>query len=369
MNRILASLLIVSATTILICSSLPNSESAELWDLIILLEFEKNPIIQGENPILHATIVDHAYKPLANVNARISVAGDSYNVLTDKDGKFMIIFDGINFKPQTYVVNVYAEYEEKIGMIRDSFSVKGHIPKTTQFENQLELMELAHSTGEIKDDQNDPIAMKLHNHYLAIQKELSQARQDEQKSEESQRKIEELRKLAFQSLLEELKVENPGSQTHEDSWKHERFIANLDDSVKDTITTQLNSTITRFTNAQNVMEEILKSGGSWIDARQAYLDTISITRDQMIALTAPVSNSTSTQIIDDSYDEPKNVFIDEIEHTSDLPISKMKTLMVNGTAINIGNSGTIVHLNINGTIISLLVNGTQVTPITNSTQN
>ena len=117
-----------------------------------------------------------------------------------------------------------------------------NILKTTQFENQLELMELAHSTGEIKDDQNDPIAMKLYNHYLAIQKELSQARQDEQKSEEPQRKIEELRKLAFQSLLEELELENPGSQTHEDAWKHERFIANLDDSVKDTITTQLNST-------------------------------------------------------------------------------------------------------------------------------
>ena len=193
MNRIFTSLLIGSVTTILICSSLPNSESAQLWDLIILLEFEKHSIIQGENPILHATIVDHAYKPLANVNARISVAGDSYNVLTDKDGKFMIIFDGTNFKSQTYVVNVYAEYEEKIGMTRDSFNVKGHIPKTTQFENQLELMELAHSIGKIKDDQNDPIAMKLHNHYLAIQKELSQARQDEQKLEESERNIEELK--------------------------------------------------------------------------------------------------------------------------------------------------------------------------------
>ncbi len=51
--------------SLLLFSSFQISESV-LWDLLIDVSLEKNPIQVFENPIVNGTIVDHAGKPVSS---------------------------------------------------------------------------------------------------------------------------------------------------------------------------------------------------------------------------------------------------------------------------------------------------------------
>ena len=87
MNKKIITLSVAAISCIFVLSFLPDSE-AKLWDYIVNSEFLKNPISEGDDPILFGTIVDHAYRPVSNVEIKISFAGDSYIVKSDEHGEF-----------------------------------------------------------------------------------------------------------------------------------------------------------------------------------------------------------------------------------------------------------------------------------------
>ena len=58
--------------------------------------------------------------------------------------------------------------------------------------------------------------------------------------------------------------------------QYEDYIKNLNPQIKDLVTSQMNFTKNSFAEAQNIRDEIIKNGGTYYEARQAFLDKISI---------------------------------------------------------------------------------------------
>ena len=135
MNKILLVLVTLAITSIFVSSSIPDSE-AKLWDFIVDVEFLKSPINEGKNPILIGTVVDHAYRPLSNIDVKLTVAGESHMLKTDGNGEFGKSIDVTELEPRTYSILVFATDDDgKKGMTRTTLEVSGHTEKSAKYEN------------------------------------------------------------------------------------------------------------------------------------------------------------------------------------------------------------------------------------------
>lgn len=283
MNKASIIFTIVAVGCIFTLSSIPDSE-AKLWDFIVDVELLNNSI--GQNNIVMGTVVDHAYRPLFDADVKITFAGQSHMVKTDILGEFGMQFDVSDLKPRTYSIHVLATTDDgKKGMTRTSFNIEGHTGKSAKFDHQLESMEMANDLSKLRKNSNDPISVILYQHYLQLQDQSAQARHEEQLLDIAQQKIMEGRKIAYEKLMESLEKRPLITREFNDSTKLGKFLQNLDDDKRTLFELQLNSTKIRFIEAQNVMQDILKNGGTQNDARQAYLDHLSITQEEMNSFT------------------------------------------------------------------------------------
>ena len=302
MNKIpliLASLAIVCVFT---TSSIPNSE-AKLWDYVVNAEFVKSSINEGKNPILIGTVVDHAYRPLSNIDVTLTFAGESYMLKTDGNGEFGKQIDITEFKPRTYSIHVLATDDDgKKGITRTTLEIAGHTEKSAKYDRQLESMELANDSSKLRQNSNDPISVILYQHYLKLQENAAQAKYEEELLNIPQQKIRDARQTTYESLMKSLEERPLVTSYSNDSTKLGKFLQNLDDEKRTLFELQLNSTKIRFIEAQNIMKDILKNGGTTNDARSAYLDHLSITQEEMNSFTLnmekteisskPLTNST-----------------------------------------------------------------------------
>jgi len=90
--------------------------------------------------------------------------------------------------------------------------------------------------------------------------------------------IEQQKKIANDlrdKAIEELK---PGFGTY-GGYQYENYISALNPEIRDTIINQLNFTKNTFEEAQKIRSEIIANGGTVEEARQAYLDMISLPKE------------------------------------------------------------------------------------------
>ncbi len=265
MNKIPIILTTLALVCIFASSTIPDSE-AKLWDFIVDVEFLKSPINEGKNPILIGTVVDHAYRPLSNIDIKLTIAGDSILVFaTDDDGKK--------------------------GMTRTTLEVSGHTEKSAKYERQLESMELANDLSKLRPNSNDPISVILYQHYLKLQENAAKAKYEEKLLDLPQQKIRDARQMTYEKLMQSLEDRPLITRDFDDSTKLGKFLQNLDDEKRTLFELQLNSTKLRFVEAQNIMQEILKNGGTASDARAAYLDYLSITQEEMNSFTQNIEKT------------------------------------------------------------------------------
>jgi hypothetical protein len=64
-----------------------------------------------------------------------------------------------------------------------------------------------------------------------------------------------------------------------DGIQYNDYINNLNPKIKELVISQLNFTKNNFAEAQKIRDEILANGGTYEEARQAYLDKISISKE------------------------------------------------------------------------------------------
>ena len=291
MNKIPIILTTLTLVCIFVSSTIPDSE-AKLWDFIVDVEFLKSPINEGKNPILIGTVVDHAYRPLSNIDVKLTVAGESHMLKTDGNGEFGKQIDVTELEPRTYSILVFATDDDgKKGMTRTTLEVSGHTEKSAKYERQLESMELANDLSKLRPNSNDPISVILYQHYLKLQENAAKAKYEEKLLDLPQQKIRDARQMTYEKLMQSLEDRPLITRDFDDSTKLGKFLQNLDDEKRTLFELQLNSTKLRFVEAQNIMQEILKNGGTASDARTAYLDYLSITQEEMNSFTLNIEKT------------------------------------------------------------------------------
>lgn len=291
MNKIPIILTTLALVCIFASSTIPDSE-AKLWDFIVDVEFLKSPINEGKNPILIGTVVDHAYRPLSNIDVKLTVAGESHMLKTDGNGEFGKQIDVTELEPRTYSILVFATDDDgKKGMTRTTLEVSGHTEKSAKYERQLESMELANDLSKLRPNSNDPISVILYQHYLKLQENAAKAKYEEKLLDLPQQKIRDARQMTYEKLMQSLEDRPLITRDFDDSTKLGKFLQNLDDEKRTLFELQLNSTKLRFVEAQNIMQEILKNGGTASDARAAYLDYLSITQEEMNSFTQNIEKT------------------------------------------------------------------------------
>ena len=274
-----------------ILTSIPDSE-ARLWDYIIDIEFVKNPIPHGEKSILIGTVLDHAYRPVSDVNVKVMVAGESYALKTDERGEFGKQIDSSHLAPRTYSVQIIASSDNgKKSMARTTFNIEGHVGKNAVYEKQLESMKLANDPSKLRKNSNDPISIILYEHYLKLQEKSLQEKHKEELLNAPQEKIREIRQIVKDKLKQNLDERPLLTKNFNDSLKLSKFLQNLDDDTRNLFELQLNSTKLRFIDGQNIMQDILMNGGSYQEARKAYLEYMSITQEEMNSFTKNMEKS------------------------------------------------------------------------------
>ena len=352
----------------LLFSNLPLSESV-LWDLIIDVKLEQSPLYVGEIPVVSVSVTDHASKPVSGAEVKVRLYSDSITILTDTTGSFKVEFSEFDGLPGNYIVNVMATTSDgKIGLASTEFQVKGELLVQTRSEKILSTMEALKYLHASPDDfKNDPIGFILYNYYQNIQAEFLEELKSQSELDEEQKLIDEQRELSLEFTQQAIDEANPEAGIYS-GYKYDRFVSNLDLSVKDIIVNQLNYTVTMFKEAQEAFEEVLANGGSYQEARLAYYEKASISREVMNELTIMnIENTTASGNFTNSTE-----LISELNQnaTGNSPNQVDNLILnINGTLIDVGKAGSVIYLNINGTLVKLIVNGIESSPQTNSTQN
>jgi len=262
---------------LMLFSFIPTSE-AELWDLIIDLNIQKGVIYSGETVVVTGKVVDHASKPVIEAEVFIRAGSDTKIVFTDLYGIFRGEFEDFERVPGIYAVSVIASLNGKIGLSSTQFQVKGDIFPVSALEEKLSTDEARkYLSSDESDFEKDPIGQILFKYYNGLLGELILEKKANQPTEE-QIYLEQQRIVA--ENLSNLAIEefNPGAGIY-GGYQYDDYINSINPEIRDLVASQLNFTKNIFEEAQKLRDEILVNGGTYEEARQIYLDMVSIPRE------------------------------------------------------------------------------------------
>ena len=259
--------------------SLISVAQAELWELIIDVDVQKGAIYSGETVVVTGKIVNHAYSPIEGLEVLIRAGSDTVKASTDSNGVFQGEFKDFQRIPGIYIVNIVASGDGMTGLANTQFQVKGEIAPVSELQQKLSTEEARKYLGANESDfEKNPIGQTLFKYYHGLLKELVQEHKEVRKSLTEQKEAEQEKNIAENLRQQAIKEYNPKSGIYE-GYQYERYIANLNPEVKDLVLNQLNFTNSMFEESQKIRDKIIEKGGTYEEARQAYLNAISIPRD------------------------------------------------------------------------------------------
>jgi len=190
-----------------------------------------------------------------------------------------------------------------IGLTSTQFQVRGDISLVSVLQEKLSTDEaIKYLSANESDFEKNPIGQTLFKYYhglldeLILEKKVSNESLAEQIYLEQQRTIaENLRSLAIEKF-------NPSAGTF-DGYQYDYYINSLNPEIRDMIVSQLNFTKNTFEKAQKFRDEILANGGTYEEARQAYLDMISFPKEILEQFNQKSLDETSAESSDDNQTE------------------------------------------------------------------
>ena len=262
----------------MIFSTIQTSE-AELWELIIDMSVENGIIQSGETVVVTGKVVNHAYNPIRGAEVFIRAGAETTKVFTDPWGVFKGEFKDFQRIPGTYTVNVISSWYGMTGLSSAQFQVKGDVSPVSALQEKLSTDEARKYLGSKESDfEKNPIGQTLFKYYHGLLDKLTLEQKEASKPLAEQLFIEQQKKIANDlrdKAIEELK---PGFGTY-GGYQYENYISALNPEIRDTIINQLNFTKNTFEEAQKIRSEIIANGGTVDEARQAYLDMISLPKE------------------------------------------------------------------------------------------
>ena len=265
---------------LILISIIPDSD-AELWDLIIKVNLEKKAIHPGETVVVKGKIVDHSNNPVNGAEVNLRTSGDMVKIFTNSEGLFRGEFKNFQKIPGTYTINVIAVSEGKTGLTSTEFHVNGEISPVTMLEEKLSTKEATkYLNSEIADFENNPIGQMLYNYYQKIHQELQEEKKKPISGLAEKIKLNQERGISEKLRQEAIDEFNPRAGTFQ-GYNYEKYVNELDPKIRDIVSNQLNFTKNTFEEAQQLRDEIISNGGTYEEARKAYLEKISIPKEEL----------------------------------------------------------------------------------------
>jgi len=263
---------------LMLFSLIPTSE-AELWDLVIELNVQKGAIYSGETVVVTGKVVDHAYKPIIEAEVFIRTGLDTTIAFTDPYGVFRGEFEDFQRVPGTYAVNVIASLNGKTGLSSTQFQVKGDISPVSALQEKLSTDEARkYLSANESNFEKDPIGQTLFKYYHGLLEELILEQREASQLTEEQIYLEQQRTIAENLRNQDIEQFNPSAGTY-GGYQYDDYINSLNPEIRDLVVNQINFTKNTFEEAQKLRDEILANGGTYEEAREAYLDMISFPRE------------------------------------------------------------------------------------------
>ena len=273
--------IVIGLFSILIMFSFISTVEAKLWELLIDLNVEKGSIYPGETVRVTGKVVDHAYEPIRGAEVLIRTGADTTKAFTDPRGVFVGEFKDFQRIPGTYTVNVVADWYGMTGLSSTEFQVKGESSPISHLQSKLSTEEARkYLSSNQKDFEKDPIGQTLFKYYHKLLEQLIKEKKESNEPQLDQIHVEQQRNIAEQLRKQAIDEFQPGAGKY-DGYQHDRYLSSLEPKIRDMVATQLNFTKNNFEDAQKIREKILSEGGTIEEARQAYLDRISISKESL----------------------------------------------------------------------------------------
>jgi len=259
-------------------SFIPTSE-AELWELVIDLNVEKEAIQSGETLVISGTIVDHAYKPMRGVEVFIRAGSDTTKAFTNPAGEFRGEIKDFQRIPGIYKVNVIASWYGMTGLTSTEFRVNGDVSQVSVLQEKLSTDEARkYLSSNESDFEKNPIGQILFKYYHGLLDELIQEQKESREPIAEQIYLEQQRRIAEDLRNQAIEFHNPSAGTY-GGYQYDQYINSLNPEIRDLVASQLDFTKNKFEEAQKTRDEILANGGTYEEARKAYLEKISISKE------------------------------------------------------------------------------------------
>jgi len=263
---------------LMLFSFIPSSQ-AELWEFVVELDMEKGVVHSGDTVVVTGRIVDHAYEPTRGVEVLIRTGADTTKAFTDTDGTFRGEFVDFQRVPGTYIVNVVASWYGMTGLSSTEFQVKGDANPISILQQQLSTDQAREYLGSNESDfEKNPIGQTLFKYYHGLHDQLMAEKKEANKPIAEQIFLEQQRRIAENLRNQAIEEYKPGHGTY-GGYQYENYIAGLDPEIRDLVVNQLDFTQSNFSDAQKIRDEILENGGTYEEARQAYLDRLTIPKE------------------------------------------------------------------------------------------
>lgn len=261
--------------------SIVSTSQAELWELVIDVNVEKEAIYSGDSVLITGKVVDQAYKPIRGAEVFIKAGSYTTKAFTDPWGVFRGEIKNFERIPGTYIVNVIGSWYGMTGLSSTEFQVKGDISPISALQEKLSTDEARKYLGSNESDfEKNPIGQTLFKYYHGLLDELILEHRIAKEPSEEKIKIAQQRLIAENLRNQAINEFRPGAGTYEGA-QYDYYISNLNPEIKDLVISQLNFTKNNFEEAQKIRDEILTNGGTYDEARQAYLEKISISKETL----------------------------------------------------------------------------------------
>lgn len=259
-------------------SFIPSSQ-AELWEFVVELDMEKGVVNSGDTVIITGKVVDHAYHPTRGVEVLVRTGADTTKAFTNPDGEFKAQFVDFQRVPGTYIVNVVASWYGMTGLSSTEFQVKGDSSPVSILQQQLSTDQARkYLSSNESDFEKNPIGQTLFKYYHGLLDQLIAEKKEANKPNEDQIFLEQQRRIAENLRNQAIEEYKPGYGTY-GGYKYENYIAGLNPEIRDLVVNQLSFTQNNFLDAQKIRAEIIENGGTYEEARQAYLDRLTIPKE------------------------------------------------------------------------------------------
>ncbi len=263
---------------LMLFSFIPSSQ-AELWEFIVEVDMEKGAVYSGETVVVTGRIVDHAYDPTRGVEVLIRTGADTTKAFTDTDGTFRGEFVDFQRVPGTYIVNVVASWYGMTGLSSTEFQVKGDSNPSSILQQQLSTDQARkYLSSNESDFEKNPIGQTLFKYYHELHDQLIAEKKEANEPNEEQILLEQQRRMAENLRNQAVEEHKPGFGTYS-GYNYESYMAGLNPEIRDLVSNQLNFTQNNFLDAQKIRAEIIENGGTYEEARKAYLDRLTIPKE------------------------------------------------------------------------------------------